>query len=103
MISRQSGANTDPATAMPLASPALPPLALSLLMAAGNVVQGAAPLRIAQVEKFILGPGSNVGAKTRVVPINCYRSRDGVISCDTKLVNPAGTTPARPTFSPFNN
>jgi hypothetical protein len=44
-----------------------------------------------------------VGAKTRVVPINCYRSRDGVISCDTKLVNPAGTTPARPTFSPFNN
>jgi hypothetical protein len=44
-----------------------------------------------------------VGAKTRVVPTNCYRSRDGVISCDTKLVNPTGTTPARPIFSPFNN
>ncbi|MFN6133784.1 MAG: hypothetical protein ACK46L_12935 [Synechococcaceae cyanobacterium] len=88
---------------MPLASPALPPLALLLLVVAGNLGPGAAPLRIAQVEKFILGPGSNVGPKTRVVPTNCYRSRDGVISCDTKLVNPAGTTPARPQFSPFNN
>ena len=89
---------------MPLASPStFPPLALSLLMAAGSLGPGAAPQRIAQVEKFILGPGSNVGAKTRVVPTNCYRSRSGVISCDTKLVNPSGTTPARPQFSPFNN
>jgi hypothetical protein len=103
MISRQSGVDMDPATSMPLASPALPPFALSLLMASGGWVHGAAPLRIAQVEKFILGPGSNVGARTRVVPTNCYRSRDGVISCDTKLVNPTGTTPARPQFSPFNN
>ena len=88
---------------MPLASPALPTLALSLLMAAGGLAPGIPPLRLAQVQKFILGPGSNVGAKTRVLPTNCFRSRDGSISCDTKLVNPSGTTEARPHFSPFNN
>ena len=88
---------------MPLANPALSSLALSLLMAAGGLAPGAPPQRLAQVQKFILGPGSNVGAKTRVVPTNCFRSRDGSISCDTKLVNPAGTTEARPQFSPFSN
>jgi len=44
-----------------------------------------------------------VGASTQVVPINCYRSRNGVISCDTKLVNPPNTTEARPSYSPFSN
>ena len=88
---------------MPLASPALQPLALSLLMIAGSLSAGAPAARIAQVEKFILGPGSNVGTKTRVEPTNCYRGRDGSISCGTKLVNPPGTTEARPHFSPFNN
>ena len=88
---------------MPLASPALSPLALSLLMAVGSLGSGAPPQRIAQVQKFILGPGSSVGAKTQVVPTNCFRSRDGSISCDTKLVNPVGTTEGKPIYSPFNN
>ncbi|MEB3167463.1 MAG: hypothetical protein ACKN89_05825 [Cyanobium sp.] len=85
---------------MPLASPALQRLALALLLAAGP---GSLSPSIAQVQKFILGPGSNVGASTRVVPINCYRSRDGSISCDTKLLNPAGNTQAKPQYSPFSN
>ena len=58
----------------------------------------------AQVQQFILGPGSNVGNKTKVVPKNCVTDpKSGAISCDTQIVNPPGDTPAKPSYTPFNN
>lgn len=57
----------------------------------------------AQVESFLWGPGSNVGPTTKVEPKNCRTAADGSITCDTQLVNPDGTTPAKPQYSPFKN
>lgn len=57
----------------------------------------------AQVESFMLKPGSKVGPATKVKATNCVTQKDGSVTCDTKLVNPAGDTPAKPKFSPFNN
>ncbi|MEB3199052.1 MAG: hypothetical protein VKK62_00830 [Synechococcaceae cyanobacterium] len=76
--------------------------ALSLLLAA--MASGAASQpQIAQVERFLLAPGSSVGPNTKVVPTNCYRDRSGQITCDTKLVNPPGSLEAKPLYSPFSN
>ncbi|MFM8525689.1 MAG: hypothetical protein ACKOCM_08730 [Cyanobacteriota bacterium] len=61
-----------------------------------------APAARAQSESYILGPGSNVGPATRIKPTNCKTAADGTITCDTKVVNPKGDTPARPQYSPFN-
>jgi len=57
----------------------------------------------AQVESFLWGPGSNVGPSTTVEPQNCVTASDGTITCDTRLVNPAGTTEAKPQYNPFKN
>lgn len=58
----------------------------------------------AQVQQFILGPGSSVGSETKVEPRNCVTDpTTGAISCDTKLVNPPGDTPAKPSYTPFGN
>jgi hypothetical protein len=51
----------------------------------------------------MLGPGSNVGPSTRVVPKNCVTAKDGSITCDTQIVNPPGDTPAKPVYEPFKN
>jgi hypothetical protein len=51
----------------------------------------------------MLGPGSNVGPSTRVVPKNCVTAKDGSITCDTQVVNPPGDTPAKPIYDPFKN
>ena len=56
----------------------------------------------AQTEGWLLGPNSNVGKESEIVPSNCVTSADGAISCDTKVVNPASDTPARPYYNPFN-
>ncbi|MEB3296581.1 MAG: hypothetical protein VKL23_03500 [Cyanobacteriota bacterium] len=56
----------------------------------------------AQVQKFMLGPGSYVGPETKVVPQDCVTAPDGSITCDTKVVNPPGTTKAKPVFSPWD-
>lgn len=58
---------------------------------------------LAQSERFILGPGSNVGPSTQIKPTNCKNAADGSVTCDTEVVNPKGDTPARPQYSPFNN
>lgn len=58
---------------------------------------------VAQVETFMLQPGSKVGPETRVKPVNCVTAPDGSITCDTKLENSPGTTPAKPVYSPFRN
>jgi len=57
----------------------------------------------AQAESFLWGPGSNVGPSTTVEPKNCVTAADGSITCDTKLVNPPGDTPAKPQYTPFRN
>ena len=40
---------------------------------------------------------------SKVVPTNCVKSDDGSVTCDTKVENPPGTTPARPSYEPFSN
>jgi hypothetical protein len=76
------------------------PLAALLAAAVGLLAQAPAQ---AQVESFLWGPGSNVGPATKVEPQNCKTAADGSITCDTKLVNPAGDTPAKPQYDPFKN
>ncbi|MEB3240464.1 MAG: hypothetical protein VKJ31_00325 [Synechococcus sp.] len=61
------------------------------------------PMLLAQSGSYLLGPGSNVGEATQVQEDNCLTAADGSITCDTKLVNPPGDTPARPQFEPFAN
>ncbi len=56
----------------------------------------------AQVQKFLLGPGSNVGPETQVQPKDCVTAPDGTITCNTQLVNPPGTMPAKPQYSPWD-
>jgi hypothetical protein len=57
---------------------------------------------LAQSQRFLLGPGSYVGPATTIEPKNCVTAADGSITCDTKIVNPKGDTPAKPIYAPFN-
>jgi hypothetical protein len=57
----------------------------------------------AQVQQFLLGPGSSVGPETKVKPKNCVTGSDGSITCDTQLESPASDTQAKPLYNPFNN
>ena len=41
--------------------------------------------------------------ETKIEPSNCITAADGSITCDTKVVNPPGDTPAKPQYRPFNN
>jgi hypothetical protein len=71
-----------------------------VLLAGAAAALAQAPAQ-AQVESFLWGPGSNVGPATKVEPQNCKTAADGAITCDTKLVNPAGDTQAKPQYNPF--
>jgi hypothetical protein len=73
-----------------------------VLLAGAAAALAQAPAQ-AQVESFLWGPGSNVGPATKVEPQNCKTAADGTITCDTKLVNPAGDTQAKPQYNPFKN
>lgn len=73
---------------------------LALTIGAASLLPAAA---LAQSESYLLGPGSNVGPATKIQPTNCTTAPDGSVTCDTKVVNPKGNTPARPQYSPFNN
>jgi len=75
---------------------------LAMALAAGSALVLQTPAQ-AQVESFLWGPGSNVGPATKVEPTNCRTAADGTITCDTKLVNPEGDTPAKPQYNPFKN
>lgn len=78
-------------------------LSLLLCMASVSVVLGTGPA-VAQVQQFILGPGSSVGRETKVEPKNCVTdAKTGAVTCDTQLVNPPGNTPAKPSYTPFGN
>jgi len=62
-----------------------------------------APDRVkAQVESYLLGPGTNVGPNTKVVPKNCVMAADGTVTCDTQLQNPPSDTQAKPQYRLFN-
>ncbi len=89
------------AASTPAAAPGLGRCLGALAAAAGALLLGD-PAQ-AQSERFLLGPGSRVGPATQVEPQNCVTAADGAITCDTKLVNPEGTTPAKPIFDPFKN
>ncbi len=64
---------------------------------------GPASPALAQVESFILKPGSSVGPATKVTPTNCVTGPDGSVTCDTKLENSPSDTPAKPQYQPFKN
>lgn len=86
---------------LPVPVPVLPVgLGASALLA---LAAASAPPALAQAGSYLLGPGSNVGPSTRVVPKNCVTAKDGTITCDTQIVNPPGDTPAKPVYEPFNN
>jgi hypothetical protein len=44
-----------------------------------------------------------VGPATIVEPTDCVSGADGSITCDTKIKNPPGDTPAKPVYSPFRD
>lgn len=75
-------------------------LAWPLLLALGALNVGPA---LAGVETFTLERGSSVGPATEVKPTNCRTAADGSVTCDTRLQNPPGDTPARPSYQPFQN
>ena len=41
--------------------------------------------------------------KQKVVPTDCVENADGSVTCNTKIENPPGDTPARPGYEPFTN
>lgn len=73
---------------------------LALLLAMASLL--GTPLR-AQSQRFLLGPGSNVGPETKIKPSNCVTAPDGSITCDTQIENPPSDTPAKPQYDPFEN
>jgi len=80
------------------------PVLLGLLGSCGGALLVApVPSALAQVESFMLKSGSQVGPTTEVKPKNCVTAKDGTITCDTELINPAGNTLAKPQFTPFRN
>ncbi len=81
----------------PLATQSLQTLVAWLGLAAALAGPG-----LAQSQRFLLGPGSNIVTETKIEPQNCVTAADGSITCDTKIVNPKGDTPAKPIYSPFN-
>lgn len=76
---------------------------MPLCVASVTALLAAGPA-VAQVQQFILGPGSSVGRETKVEPKNCVTDpKTGAITCDTQLVNPPSDTPAKPSYTPFGN
>lgn len=62
---------------------------------------GASPV-LSQTEGWLLGPGSATGKDSKI-DTDCVTSEDGSFTCDTKVVNPASDTKARPYYNPFND
>ena len=55
----------------------------------------------AQTEGWLRGPGSTTGKDSKI-EADCVTAEDGAVTCDTKVVNPASDTKARPYYNPFN-
>ena len=47
-------------------------------------------------------PGSATGRDSKI-EADCIKAEDGSVTCDTKVVNPASDTKARPYYNPFND
>ncbi len=90
-----------PMAMLPLSRSALAKSLKTLVALVGLAGVLASP-GLAQSQRFLLGPGSNVGPETKIEPKNCVTAADGSITCDTKIVNPKGDTPAKPLYAPFN-
>ncbi len=118
MTARQSGLTVAPRTArvrifslvrsFPLPDPvSFPPLPLPpkvLLAAAPLILLPALALpALAQQESWRLQRGSKVGPETRIEPVDCVTDANKVTTCGTKVVNPKGITPAKPSYQPFSN
>ncbi|MBT66887.1 MAG: hypothetical protein CMN98_07095 [Synechococcus sp. NP17] len=73
------------------------------LMAGAGLCIVAPAIVSAQSETWLLGPNSRTGKDSTVVPTDCVEGVDGSITCDTKIENPKGTTPAKPYYNPFTN
>ncbi len=58
---------------------------------------------LAQSEVWLLGPNSRTGQQSTVVPTDCLEGSDGSITCNTKIENPPGDTPAKPYYNPFSS
>ncbi|WP_415409934.1 hypothetical protein ACLM45_00165 [Synechococcus sp. A10-1-5-9] len=58
---------------------------------------------LAQSEVWLLGPNSRTGQQSTVVPTDCVEGSDGSITCNTKIENPPGDTPAKPYYNPFSS
>ena len=56
----------------------------------------------AQTEGWLRGPGSATGKDSKI-EADCIKAEDGSVTCDTKVVNPASDTKARPYYNPFND
>jgi hypothetical protein len=97
---QQAEWESTPASAMP-AHPLLPTLPLLALGLMAGLL--APPALRAQLESFLVGPGSSVGPATKVKPKNCVTASDGSITCDTELENSPSDTQAKPQFELFNN
>ena len=48
------------------------------------------------------GAGKHNGQRQQI-EADCVTAEDGSVTCDTKVVNPAGDTKARPYYNPFND
>ena len=68
-----------------------------------SLQMAAIPPVMAQRETWLLGPDSRTGQESKVVPTDCVQNSDGSITCNTKIENPPGDTPARPSYQPFTN
>ena len=75
-------------------------LGVSLLTAVSVTIPQAVK---AQSEVWLLGPNSRTGEQSTVVPTDCVEAADGSITCNTKIENPPGDTPAKPYFNPFSS
>ena len=74
-------------------------LSASLLLMM-SVFSGSAAF--AQTEGWLRGPGSAT-SKDSKVEADCVTAEEGSVTCDTKVVNPASETKARPYYNPFND
>ena len=45
--------------------------------------------------------GSATGKDSKI-EADCIKAEDGSVTCDTKVINPACDTKARPYYNPFN-
>lgn len=97
-VRRQSGARCLPALRVSAS------LVLCVGLMAGTGLSAVAPqMASAQSETWLLGPNSRNGPGSTVVPTDCVQGDNGSITCNTKIENPVGTTPAKPFYNPFTN